>query len=128
MKELQLKCRIYSAKIPRALAIELTKIAARNHGAIHLIMNENIFSDLNVPSVSFTSSTIVFGFMIKPTNRQVRIATIGIRILLLMKSIISRIDIPPREMCFSLPNPREEGMPSAKEKAVTIRLDAVRFR
>ena len=67
-------------------AIENAKMARMKIGAIHLIIIENNFSLLKVPSVTFTSSIIVLGFSTKPINTQVKNATIGIITLLLTKS------------------------------------------
>ncbi|MFR3392356.1 MAG: hypothetical protein ACLTT1_18650 [[Clostridium] scindens] len=51
---------IKSENQPRPLATELASISTRKMGATHLIMTLNNFSALNLPSVSFTSSDIVF--------------------------------------------------------------------
>ena len=48
-----------------------------------------------------------------------KIATIGISTLLLMKSIMSRIDSPIQLMKASGPNPREDGTPRRSDSAVT---------
>ena len=109
----------YIVKIPSALATELARISTRKIGAIHLMITVNIFSDLNVTFPSCTSSTIDFGFMINPTKMQVKNATIGISTLLLMKSIISRTDIPIQLMKPNGPNPREEGIPMINARIKT---------
>ena len=71
-------------------ATENAKIARMKIGAIHFTIMVYKRSLLNVPSVSFTSSTTVCGFTTKPINTQVKNATIGIITLLLTKSNKSR--------------------------------------
>lgn len=65
------------------------------------MMRLNIPSALKVPSVSFTSVEMRSGFTMNPTKMQVKNATIGISTLLLVKSIISSMDI-----FIQLMNPR----------------------
>ena len=62
-------------------------------GAIYLIMITNNFSRLNGP-FNFTSSEMTEGFTTNPIKIHVKNATIGIRILLLIKSKKSRNCIP----------------------------------
>ena len=61
--------------------------------------------------------------MTKPTKKQVNKAHTGINTLLLIKSIISNMDIPIHEIKDSGPKPRQDGIPSASENVKTIRQD-----
>ena len=59
----------YNTIIPKAFKIELTKMAIRHTGAIHLIITENNFSPLNFTFLRLpTSSAIVCGLITKPTK------------------------------------------------------------
>ena len=82
----------YKVMIPSAFNTELNKINSTSIGATYLI--NTIYSFLLLNFCDSTSSVIVSGFTIKPTNTQVRNATIGIRTLLDIKSKKSRILIP----------------------------------
>ena len=84
----------YKVMIPSALNTELNKINSTSIGATYLINTIYSFLLLNFCVEDYTSSVIVSGFTIKPTNTQVRNATIGIRTLLDIKSKKSRILIP----------------------------------
>lgn len=75
------------------------------------MINENSFSPLNVPSVTFTSSATTSGFNINPTSTQVKNAAIGIITLLLIKSNESRMDMFRNVICPQIPNPSDEGIP-----------------
>ena len=86
-----------------------------------MIMTLNSFSALNLPSVSFTSSDIVFGRIMNPTKIQVPNATIGIRTLLLTKSMISSTDMPIQLMKLSGPKPSEDGAPKISARTATKR-------
>lgn len=77
-------------------------------GAIYFIITLNSFSFLNA-ELNLISSAIAFGLMTYPTKHTVRNATIGIRILLLMKSKKSRKLIPIGCTELSAPNPRDDG-------------------
>ena len=76
----------YKVMIPSALNTELNKINSTSIGATYLINTIYSFLLLNFCVEDSTSSVIVSGFTIKPTNTQVRNATIGIRTLLDIKS------------------------------------------
>ena len=99
---------------------ELTRIAIKQIGAIHLIITTNNFSPLNVPSELFTSSITTFGLMTNPTKIQVKNARIGINMLLLRKSNASRIDKLRNVMSLQIPNPKEDGIPIINAITVTI--------
>ena len=114
---------LYIFIIPNAFAIELTSISIKKIGAIHFIIAINIFFDLNFSPFRVTSSIIVCGLTTNPTKKQVSNAQIGINTLLLIKSIISKIDIPIHEIKESGPNPRQDGIPRISEKPNTIRQD-----
>lgn len=105
--------------MPSASAIELTSINIKNIGAIYFIIAINIFLDLNFSPFRVTSSIIVCGLMINPTNIQVNNAQIGINTLLLIKSIMSRIDLSIHEMNESGPKPKLDGIPRSSENAKT---------
>ena len=79
----------------------------------------NIPSALKDPSLSFTSSAMAFGLIMKPTKIQVKSATIGISTLLLVKSMISRIDMPFQLMNPRGPNPSEDGIPMISASIAT---------
>ena len=106
---------IYNVYIPTVFKIELIKIAIRMIGATHLITTVNKVLLLKVAPSAFASSMIVFGLMTNPTKKQVSSATIGIKILLLMKSHASKIDIPSGWMKSQIPNPREDGIPIKRQ-------------
>ena len=99
--------------------MELTKIAIRHTGAIHLIITENNLSPLNCVFPIFTSSAIVFGLITKPTKMQVKNARIGINTLLLIKSNVSKMERPINLMCDHIPNPSEDGSPIRSAMMVT---------
>lgn len=103
--------------------MELTNINIKNIGAIYLIITINMFFDLNLAPSCIASSISVCGLIINPTKRQVNNAQIGISTLLLIKSIISRTDIPIQEIKESGPNPKQDGIPISNENANTIPQD-----
>lgn len=104
---------------PNNVATELAKMIRRKIGHTYLIITVNNFSDLNFPSVAFTSSAMAFVLITYPTKIHVKNATIGINTLLLTKSIISRIDIPIQLIKLNDPNPREDGIPITNERTAT---------
>lgn len=106
--------------IPNALAIELTSMRIKKIGAIHLIITTNIFLDLNFSPFLVTSSITACGFITNPTKKQVSNAQIGINILLLIKSIMSKNDMFIQVINESGPKPRQDGVPSARENANTM--------
>ena len=85
--------------------------------------SEKLFA-FEVTVTSFTSSAIAFGLIINPTKIQVKNVTIGTSILLLKKSIISRIVIPIQLMKLRGPNPREDGIPITSARAVNQQTSA----
>lgn len=106
--------------MPSALRIEETKMIIRQMGAIYFIIMTNNFSRLNGP-FNFTSSITIVGLEMYPIKIQVRNATIGIKILLLIKSKNVRKSIPNGIICPKTPNPKEDGIANEKEnKVITI--------
>lgn len=99
--------------------MELTKIKIKNIGAIYLIITTNIFLDLNLAPPCVASSIMVCGLIINPTKIHVNNAHIGINTLLLIKSIISRMDLSIHEINESGPKPKQDGIPRSSEKAKT---------
>ena len=79
-------CEFYTLIQPKPSATENARIARMKIGAIHLIITTYKPWLLNVPSVAFTSSMTVFGFIMNPIKIHVKKATIGINTLLLTKS------------------------------------------
>ena len=66
---------------------------------------------------------ITLGFTINPTKMHVSNAHIGIKMLLLTKSIISSMVIPPALIKPRTPNPRHGSTPIAVEQIKTIKHD-----
>ena len=91
---------------------------------MYFIITENSFFALKEPESS-TSSISDFGFKKKPTNIQVANATIGIKILLLMKSNRSRNCIPSTLNSAQTLYPSDEGRPNTRQIPKTIRQDTV---
>ena len=80
--------------IPAACRMELTRTASMNQGAIHLMTIVKSFLALKVAPSASASSMMASGLMTKPTKMQVTMATTGIRTLLEIKSMKSRICMP----------------------------------
>ena len=102
------------------LATELINMRIRKTGAIHFIITTNMVLDLKDAPFLVTSSIIAFGLMINPTKIQVNNAQIGIRMLLLIKSMMSSTDMPIHEINERGPKPRQDGIPIIREKVNTI--------
>ena len=84
-----------------------------------MIITLNIFSPLNVPSVTLTSSATNFGLRMKPTMIHVKIARIGIITLFEMKSKKSRLLIPSGAIPEQIPCHNDDGIPNTNVKIVT---------